>query len=321
MINTLALKHDGSFDENIPIDNILNNEAYKWCWIDFYNANEKEISYLSDIFHFHKLAIDECMHRVQRPKLEYYDNYTFFALQSRKMTSFKQEDITLFMSDKYIVSFHKDELLQFEKAQHKIQNQDCNMELKDTTHLVYLIISEIADGYFPLIYDIEDRLDDLQDSTDMTSQKHIDMVFEIKADLRKLNHTIIPMRDLVYRILNSDHLHIGSSKLNKNHFENIHHHLVKLSQMIERNSQTIVDYRDSFISINGHKLNRSMATLTAYSVIFMPLSFLVGLYGMNFQNMPELHTQYGYFVLLCVMLIISVSMFFYFRKNGWFRKD
>jgi magnesium transporter len=132
-----------------------------------------------------------------------------------------------------------------------------------------------------------------------------------------LRHTIIPMRDLLYRMLNSHRLETIQGK--KEYFADIYDHLLKLSEMIDANREMTADIRDSYISYNSHQTNRVMKVLTVITTIFMPLTFIAGIYGMNFEHMPELNWDYGYFFILSIMLLIGVGMYVWFKRKGWFR--
>jgi magnesium transporter len=122
---------------------------------------------------------------------------------------------------------------------------------------------------------------------------------------------------LLYRIINSERL--AGQKDRLVYFTDIYDHLLKLSDMIESNREITADMRDSYMSINSNRMNKIMKTLTVSTSIFLPLTFLVGVYGMNFHNMPELSWSYGYYTLLIIMAIIGCGMILWFRKKGWFK--
>ena len=144
----------------------------------------------------------------------------------------------------------------------------------------------------------------------------MDEVFEIRGSLLKLRKTVNFMRDLLYRILNAERL--KGFQEHKLYFSDIHDHLIKLSNMIESSREMTSDMRDNFLSINSTRMNRNMMVLTVITTIFIPLTFIVGVYGMNFQNMPELSWKYGYFGVLLIMSIIAIVMFLWFKRKGWF---
>ncbi|BBP87881.1 hypothetical protein BsIDN1_14990 [Bacillus safensis] len=133
-------------------------------------------------------------------------------------------------------------------------------------------------------------------------------VFGIRSDLLKLRRTIIPMRDLLYRIVNTNMM---KSDPNRHaYFNDIYDHLLKLTEIVESNRDMTADLRDSYQTLNSNRMNAIMMTLTIVSTIFIPLTFIVGVYGMNFDNMPELHWKYGYFGVLIFMGLLVTGMLF-----------
>lgn len=145
----------------------------------------------------------------------------------------------------------------------------------------------------------------------------LDDLFYTRHQLLSLRHTINPMRDLIYRILNSQRMTEMQGKMV--YFSDIHDHLLKLTEMIEAARELTTDIRDSYISINSYQTNHVMKVLTVITTIFMPITFIAGLYGMNFQNMPELHWKYGYIACLIVMFIVTLGLCLWFKKKGWFK--
>ncbi|GAB7387092.1 hypothetical protein BSNK01_09280 [Bacillaceae bacterium] len=132
----------------------------------------------------------------------------------------------------------------------------------------------------------------------------------------KLRREIDSSRDLLFHILNSERLN-GFAEY-REYFTDIHDHLLKLSEMIESSREITSDMRDSYLSINSDRMNTIMMTLTVITTIFIPLTFIAGIYGMNFEYMPELKWRYGYFMVLGIMAILGTGMFFWFKRRGWF---
>lgn len=179
-------------------------------------------------------------------------------------------------------------------------------------------MDKVVDFYFPILYQIEDHLNDVEEQlSPSTVELSMDYVFEVRSDLFRLRRTIYPMRELLYRVLNSDRL--GLTLHEQRYFQDIYDHLLRLGEIIESNRELTADIRDSQLSINSNRMNSIMMTLTIISSIFIPLTFIAGVYGMNFDHMPELHWHYGYFIVLFVMLLIGVSMLLWFKYKGWLR--
>lgn len=317
MIRTLAISRDNRLLTNIPVYELMKDDI-SWYWVDFDSADESEAELLSKAFHFHPLAIEDCQQRLQRPKIDYYEGYNFFILNGLDGRNSEPEEVGVFVGNNYIVSFHVNGMQEIEDCWNKVISNKSIYE-KDPTYILYIMLDKIVDRLFPAVYRIEDHLDELDDNVKGKSiHKMMDEVFDIRQELLILRRIVISMRDLMYRILNSQRL--SEFKEYRLYLSDIYDHLLKLSDMIESCRDMTADMRDSYMSINANRMNTNMMVLTVISTIFMPLTFIAGIYGMNFDFMPELGWKYGYFVILGVMIVIGLSMLFWFRRKGWFDK-
>jgi magnesium transporter len=182
----------------------------------------------------------------------------------------------------------------------------------------YQIIDKLVDHYFPILYKIEDHLNEIEDQlSPSTVHLSMDYVFEVRSDLLRLRRTIFPMRELLYRMLHSERLGLTFNK--RAYFTDIHDHLLRLGEIIEANRELTSDIRDSQLSINSNRMNSIMMTLTIISSIFIPLTFIAGVYGMNFDNIPELHWRYGYVIVLGAMFVTGAAMVMWIKYKGWLR--
>ena len=179
-----------------------------------------------------------------------------------------------------------------------------------------MLVSEIVEGYIPIISKIENRLDEIEETDSYTSgSKIMDEVFDLRSDLLKLRRGLLPMRELIHRFLVSRRVEMTDN--DRKYFHDIYDDLVQQTEIIEANRELASDIRENFMTYNSLKSNNIMMTLTVISTIFLPLTFIVGLYGMNFKNMPELEWQYGYFIVVAIMFGIAFGMLWIFKKKGW----
>ncbi|CAG9610900.1 Cobalt/magnesium transport protein CorA [Bacillus rhizoplanae] len=292
-------------------------EDIVWFWLDLCKPTKEEYTYiLQDYFKFHPLAIEDCLEYVQRPKVDFYEGYHFLVLHAFSEDGLEPHEIDLFVSDHFVVSFHFSHNKAIERAWNKLGERQ--RIKRSTLHVTHTIIDQIVDDYFAPVYYIEDHLNAIDDNlTGDIASTVLEEVFDIRSDLSKLRRTIVPMRDLLYRILNSTRFHgVNDHEI---YFKDIYDHLLKLSEMIETSRELTADIRDSYFSLNSHHMNNIMKTLTVFSTIFMPLTFIVGVYGMNFDNMPELKWEYGYYICLAIMALIGGGMMVWFYKKGWFK--
>lgn len=315
LIRILAVTNDLKLIKDISIDR-LKDYNLRWYWVDFEDPSEEEVKYLGDYFDFHPLAIEDCLHLLERPKLDYYDEYIFLVLHALNKENLAPEEVDMFMGKNYIVTFHLSALSEMESAWNNVSSNK-NAWTEGHTYIGYLILDKIVDEYFPAIYRIEDYLGELEDkSEDSSVRRLMDQVFKARRDLHKLRRIVNSMRDLIYRILNS--AHIQGFREDKLYFTDIYDHLLKLSDMIESNREVTSDMRDSYLAIISNRMNTIMMTLTIITTIFIPLSFIAGVYGMNFKYMPELEWRYGYFVVMGLMAVIATAMVIWFKRKGWF---
>lgn len=320
MIYFIGITNDLHLEKNNSIENV-DLLSFKWYWVDFSEATEDEIKHLSKTFHFHPLAIEDCVQEFQRSKLDYYREYTFYVTHAvrEEESEIKKDEVDFFISENYIVTFHKKPSMEITKVWNLLLAQD-NLEKWDPFYVFYEILDKIVDNYFPIVYKIEDELEAMIKKTEIKSMDQLmDDLFETRNMLLNLLHIVNPMRDLLYRMLNSHHLNLNRVEERREYFNDIYDHLLKLSEMVMTNREVTADIRDSYLSLNSHQTNKVMKTLTIITSIFAPLTFIAGIYGMNFKHIPELTWDYGYFISLGMMVVIGVLMLVWFWWRGWFK--
>ncbi|MDW0117061.1 magnesium/cobalt transporter CorA [Sporosarcina thermotolerans] len=318
MLRTIGMTTEDEMIFDFRLEEIK-SLSLEWYWVDFDRPSEEESELLLSYFDFHPLAIEDCLGRLQRPKMDYYDGYTFFVLHSICSNDLEAEELNMFLGENFIVTFHRGRLQEMDKARELIMKQSKTWD-QGHKFVTYQIIDKVVDQYFPILYNIEDHLDEIEEElSPRTVHLSMDYVFEVRSDLLRLRRTIFPMRELLYRMLNSGRLHFSQQE--QAYFSDVYDHLIRLGEMIDSNRELTADIRDSQLSINSNRMNSIMTTLTIISSIFIPLTFIVGVYGMNFDRMPELHWQHGYLIVIIVMALIALSMIFWFKKKGWFGID
>lgn len=315
MIRTIAITKDLKPIYDLPLTD-LSKENILWYWMDFNNPTQDESSLLETYFHFHHLAVEDCIFSLNSPKLDYYNDYNYFILNALDEFTLDPIEVSLFVGSNYIVSYHNAELKEIEEAWERVKINEKSF-CKGPAYIAHQILDNIVDYYFPAINTIDDRLNKIEiHGMKKPVHKLMDEVFEIRSDLLKLRKVVNSMRDLLYRILNSERLEDFNE--HKLYFSDIHDHLIKLSDMIASNREMTSDMRDNYLSINSSRMNKHMMVLTVMTSIFIPLTFIVGVYGMNFKYMPALEWKYGYHTVWLFMVIIAIEMFLWFKRKGWF---
>jgi magnesium transporter len=315
MIRTAAVTIDQTILCDVPLEE-LRSEHIQWYWVDFNVPTEEETHVLHDFFAFHPLAIEDCLHFIQRPKLDYYDDHNFMIIQSVNQKTLSPEELDIFWCSNYLVTFHRKPSVEVDTVWERLLDAK-KIKSLNPVQILYHLVDKVVDLFFPSVYQIEDSL--IQLEAEETDNYKTDDLFEIRKELLKLRRIIFPMRELLYRVLNSERIQV--SKKNKVYFKDIYDHLLMLTEIVESNRELTKDMRDSYLSVNSNRMNSIMMTLTVITTIFMPLTFIAGIYGMNFTHMPELTWHYGYFMALGLMGCIALSMFVFFWWKGWFKQD
>jgi magnesium transporter len=316
LLHTIALLKSYDFIENAPIERLVMDDIL-WYWIDFESPSKEETIFLKEHFKFHELAIEDCLgESLEHPKVDYYEGYKFFLLYALDQKTLEPIELGLFAGENYVVSFCIKKLDEMDDVRKTIRN-DPTLKKAGHSYIVYKIIDKVVDYYLPVAYKIENDLDKIEITAEpLSNDKLIDRIFNIRSDLMKLRRIINPMKELLYMIINTHHLE--DFKVAKIDFRDVYHNLLRLWDIIESSRDITSDIRDNYLSINSHRMNRIITILTMISTIFIPLTFIVGLYGMNFDYMPELRWKYGYFTVLAFMIFMVIIMIYYFKRKGWF---
>ena len=316
MLRIMAATDDGQWREDVRLEDLTDRDV-SWFWVDFDCPKPNEIELLDGYFHFHPLAIEDCLQRLQRPKVDHYEETHFFVLHALHPETLKAEEVNVFLGPRGIVTFHLAPSQEIEEAWKRMLDPGFRRG-RDHNYVAYLLMDKLVDNYFPTLYKIEDQLNDIEDQGEnrVDLQRMTEQIYDIRADLLRIRRTVLPMRDLLYRLLNSDK--IPGVKEQYAYFTDIYDHLLKLTEMIESNREMTADLRDSYDSLRSNRMNSIMKTLTVMTTIFMPLTFIAGVYGMNFVNMPELEWQAGYYIVIGVMLALGLGMYAWFKNKGWF---
>ncbi|SDT48187.1 magnesium transporter [Paenibacillaceae bacterium GAS479] len=317
MLRIMAMDKKNKLRKDVQLEE-LNTLDPVWYWVDIGQPDEQETGLLEEYFQFHPLAIEDCLHLLQRPKIDPYEDVHFFVMHSLDSDTLKAHEINLFLGPNYAVTFHFGACPEIDDAW-KLMTVHPKHPSKGHLVVAHGVLDRLVDHYFPAIYGLEDQLLDADPSSKgYSDSSSIDNVFEIRSKLLKLRKTIVPMRDLLYRVTTTLEA-IPGMKDFRPFFHDIYDHLLKQSETLEACRDMTADMRDSYISYNANRMNGIMKTLTVITTIFMPLTFMAGIYGMNFVRMPELEWDYGYFMALGIMAVVAGSMFAWFKRKGWFR--
>lgn len=288
----------------------LQNQTFNLVWVDIIDPTELEADILRKHFKFHPLTVEDCLDQInQRPKVDFYQSYMFFVIHSLD-GKLERNEIDIYVDEKVIVTVHSNPVQEMEEVWGSANQLDTPI------HILHKILDAVVDAYFPKAYQIEEQLNFLEDHLQYSFKNDpMNQLYEIRTMISKLRRIILPMNDLMYRIIHSERI----SALSEHHhyLNDVYDHLLKLKELVDGYKEFSTDLRDSYMAVSSNKMNETMMTLTIITTIFMPLTFIAGLYGMNFSKMPGLGLKNGYWYVILFMVVISVIMMILFMLKGW----
>jgi magnesium transporter len=290
-------------------------------WIEFNGLGDVDaLKALGAKFNLHPLALEDVLNVGQRPKLEPYPGHLFIIAQMIYHDAERTlcgEQVSLFVCGNHLISIQEDsETDVFDPVRQRIRAGGGNIRSMKADYLAYALLDAIVDHGFPVLEEIGEALEEIEDSVFTSPGKEtIGQLHSLKRTLMQLRRFVWPERDVVNSMLhgNSEFIHAET----KVYLRDLYDHTVQIMDLIESYRDVVTGLMEMYLSSVGLRTNEIMRVLTVISSIFIPLTFLVGVYGMNFQNMPELHTHTGYFVLWGAMLAIAVGQLIFFRRKKW----
>ncbi|AIQ12103.1 magnesium/cobalt transporter CorA [Paenibacillus durus] len=298
-----------------PVDDIeltLNPPVEGFYWID---ADVEDLELLQPLFNLHDLAVEDCLSdEEQRPKLEIYESHYFIVVNSIR---FDDEEIFLralniFLGRHFIITVTKQKINELRVLKPILWEQ----EVGAPDRFLYLLIDLVVDNYFAVGDRIEVRIEKLEEDILMhTKKSHLSEIIGLRSEILWLKKMLGPQKEVV-NTLNKKDLRLIDDQLQK-YFSDIYENAVKISETFETYRDLMGNLREAYQSSIANRANEIMRVFTAITTIFMPLTVITGIYGMNFDNIPELHTKYGYYGVIGAMVTLGCSMLYIFRKKEW----
>ncbi|AEE95439.1 magnesium/cobalt transporter CorA [Mahella australiensis] len=310
-----GLKETENTDEMIEVF----AEQRKIMWVDIDRPSDEEARILDDGFHFHPLAVEDCLHDLQRPKLDNYEGYFFAVMHAvvaaDKRVRVRAGEFDMFASQRYVVTFHKDEL-KFVNATMDVYRKNPALFEKGTDFIVYNLMDALVDEYFPLLDDIDERLNRIEGRIfKKPDQSVLNDLFKLRRGITRIRRMISPQRDIVNLMLRHDFEYMSDES--RAYFMDVYDHLMRLFDMADLYHDMISTSMDAYLSSVSNSMNSVMKVLTVITTIMMPLSVITGIYGMNFEYMPELKWRYGYLWAWGLMAASVAAMVIYIRRKHW----
>ncbi len=303
--------------EGIKLEKLEENQVN---WINVDGVHDTiALEKVGSRFHLHHLILEDIANTTQRPKTEFYSHCIF---QCIKMISYdieneelNEEQVSILLTSDAVITFQEKTGDVFENIRERIEQGRGRIRTSKNDYLFYALIDSIIDHYFIAIETIGDHLNNLEDEIfDEPNQDSLIKVQKNKRLLLNLRHAIYPLRESISRLLKEESELIDPKIIT--YFQDAYDHCIQIIETVESYREINAGLRDMYLSSVSHKMNQIMQVLTVMSSIFIPLTFVAGVYGMNFDHIPELHWQdgYGYFWILCGALFVMLLGYFKWKK-------
>jgi len=290
----------------------INFEILPDVWPD-----KEEIHLLKDILNIHKLSIEDCVAEMHHPKIEEFRNYLLLVMYGIKHNSrLKFHDIELILGKNYVISYIHEKVEEVENVKNNFKACE-NSTFTSSLDIFYTIIDQLIDNYIPAIDNFDILLDKIEENLfkDPSNPKCLKQLNCIRASINTVRQIIVLENEIFYNIVKKHYTLISEEKLM--YFRDIYDHLEKNLHKIESLKESISSLLGIQMNINTQNLNEIMKFLTVISTILLPANLIAGIFGMNFEKIPLLHSDFGLILAISSMIIIGLIMIYYFKQKKW----
>lgn len=312
----LIQKEIKSIDECFPISD---SKTVKWINISGLH-DVKVIESIGEYLEIHPLILEDILNTEQRPKIEDFENHVFITL---KMLTFDEEDfevdleqLSIILGKNYVFSFEEKSVNALDMLLNRLKKNGIKARFMNADYLAYCMIDIIVDNYFVLLEKINNRIEFLEDKLiENPTSDILQDIYELKRELISLKKSIWPLREIIGALCR-----LNSALINPSTFlylEDVNDHVLQIMDTVDIYRETVSGLLDTYRSSVSNKLNDIIKVLTIFTSLFIPLTFITGLYGMNFSFMPELNWRFGYYFALSLMALISIGMLIFFKRKKW----
>jgi magnesium transporter len=299
----------------------LLKEEKSVIWVDMEGPTEVEERILLDVFHFHPLTIEDCRETRNYPKVEEFPGYLYFIVHGvRADTSpdhFNTIELDAFLGPNYVITYHHDMFRSINNVKKLLSTSPVVCQ-RGPAFLLHQILDQIVDFYTPVLDDFDERIAKLEDDIFTLSRPNkaiLEEIMDLKRGVLRLRRISARQMEVILRTSRGEFSLIPAPLLP--FYRDIYDHIMRITDLAESYRDLISGSLDAYMSVVGNRMNEIMKVLTIFSAIMLPLTFIAGVYGMNFEYIPELSKHYGYFVVWGVMLFVALLMLGMFWRAGW----
>lgn len=286
-------------------------------WIDVEHPTEELMLRLGERYGLHKLAVEDSLHLDQRPKLEEYPEHQFIVLQGfttgREVTELTLLEHHFFLGPDWLISVHELPFQGVDEVRKRVRDDPRGTLGRGTDFILYLLADALIDRQFPILDAFNDELEDLEVAIfEQAKPEHLQRIFTMKRMLVTFRRVLAPQRDIVGLLARRGILHVNER--NTLYFRDVYDHLVRLYEQIDSGRDLVVNVMDGYLSMMANKTNDITKQLTIFATLFLPLSFIVGFFGQNFDAL----SRPGFYVAMWVMIVaFPVALIYWFKRKRW----
>lgn len=296
----------------------FSDDKIKWVNVEGVH-NPDTIETIGKLFDIHKLTLEDVLNTDQRPKFEDYDNYLVCITKMLHPNddANEAEQLTIILKENIVLTFQElDSGDAFDLIRERLRVGKGRIRKQKADYLAYCLLDAIVDCFFNVLEKIGDQIEALEESlVNKDSGNKLNELYRLKRDMIYIRKIIWPIRDMISSLECSESSLINDST--EFYLRDVHDHAIRIIDSVDTYRDLLAGLMDVYISKQSNRLNEVMKVLTVITTIFVPVTFIVGVYGMNFKNMPELNSPYGYWTTWIVMIVIMISLFIYFKTKKW----
>jgi magnesium transporter len=304
-----------SIEDTFPL-----RDSESTSWIDIEGLHDVELlNKFGSHFGLHPLVLEDILNTHQRPKLEEYENYLYIAvrmLASRDGETLHSEQVSIVIGKSFVATFQEIPGDVFDPVRRRIEKGGGRSRRMGPDYLAYALMDAVVDNYFALLERMADRIEEAEQRIDKPQPEHIAKIHELRRELVYLRRNIWPMREVASALERSESSIVHDET--RPYFRDLHDHVVQVIESLENFRDALASLQDLYISVIGIRTNDVIRVLTILSTIFVPLTFLSGVYGMNFDVLPELHWPHGYLYFWIASAALVIVLIVFLRRRGWY---
>ncbi|OPL11570.1 MAG: magnesium transporter [Firmicutes bacterium ML8_F2] len=300
---------------------LLEEEAIV-VWVNLDGLADIEmLQRIGNFFNLHRLTLEDILNNEQRPRQEAYENYTYIVLKALVYNDdynrIDTEQVSIVIGSNYVFSVCERKTELFDTLRKRLASDKSSIRKKGADYLAYAIMDMVVDGYFPVLEKVSDHLENLEELLlEKPEEKILHALHRLKREMLGMRQAVWPLREALIGLEKSDSIFIQTD--NAFHLRDVYSHTVQIIETAEIYREILSGLFEIYLSSVNNRLNEVMKILTIFAAIFIPLTLISGIYGMNFAYMPELNWRYGYPFSLGLMAVVVVFMLLYFRRKRWF---